>query len=250
MENNAQAKRAAVMIISQIMELNMLIQRTEREQDYNAGRERLRRWKDRTANLLDSYVGPTEGDRFRNVRLNTASFDQLSNFRNEATKYRAFLVPLNESLSDHPETILDTPRETKGQESGILSRTVFLVHGHDELNLLKRQKLLKDQWELDSVVLNQKPGSGMTLIERIEEEGPQAGYAFVLFTPDDLVEVSGEVYAQARPNVILELGWFYGRLGRSRVCIVSKKGTKIPSDLARIHRRTLMDGVRTAEGGG
>lgn len=34
--------------------------------------------------------------------------------------------------------------------------------------------------------------------------------------------------------MIFELGWFYGRLGRGRVCILSKKGTRIHSDLAGI----------------
>jgi predicted nucleotide-binding protein len=40
--------------------------------------------------------------------------------------------------------------------------------------------------------------------------------------------------AQARPNAIFELGWFYGRLGRSRVCNLVKRGTSIQSDLAGI----------------
>jgi predicted nucleotide-binding protein len=37
---------------------------------------------------------------------------------------------------------------------------------------------------------------------------------------------------QARPNVLFELGWFYGRLGPGRVTIVQKgAGTELPSDL-------------------
>ena len=51
------------------------------------------------------------------------------------------------------------------------------------------------------------------------------------------------MYNQARPNVIFELGWFYGRLGRDRVCILYRKGTSIPSDLGGIGRGEFTDSV-------
>ena len=35
---------------------------------------------------------------------------------------------------------------------------------------------------------------------------------------------------RARQNVVLELGYFVGQLGRSRVCAVHKAGVEIPSD--------------------
>ena len=55
-------------------------------------------------------------------------------------------------------------------------------------------------------------------------------------TPDDLVEFEEHRYRQARPNVYFELGWAYRYLGRSRVCILVKKGTQMPSDLHGINR--------------
>lgn len=36
---------------------------------------------------------------------------------------------------------------------------------------------------------------------------------------------------RARQNVILELGYFLGKLGRKRVCARYKEGTAIPSDI-------------------
>jgi predicted nucleotide-binding protein len=68
-------------------------------------------------------------------------------------------------------------------------------------------------------------------------------------TPDDQVfSRSGEAQ-QARPNVIFELGWFYGRLGRSRVCILSKRGTAIHSDLSGIVRVEFIENIQEAIAG-
>ena len=64
-----------------------------------------------------------------------------------------------------------------------------------------------------------------------------------LFTPDDLVEKGDGSYLQSRPNTLFELGWFAGRLGRSRVCILSKDGTKLPTDLDGIRHIRFKESV-------
>jgi len=58
----------------------------------------------------------------------------------------------------------------------------------------------------------------------------------VLLSPDDVIKSTKGDYSQARPNVIFELGWFYGRLGRDKVCILFKEGTEIHSDLHGVSR--------------
>lgn len=50
-------------------------------------------------------------------------------------------------------------------------------------------------------------------------------------------------HAQARPNVIFELGWFYGRIHREKVCILHKRGTKLHSDLEGISLIEFEDNV-------
>jgi predicted nucleotide-binding protein len=116
------------------------------------------------------------------------------------------------------------------------SKRIFIVHGHDMENALRLQARLKDRYDCEPVILSEEPSKGRSIIEKFESEAANCSYAFILFTPDDFVKKNNEEYMQARPNVILELGWFYGRLGRDRVCILFRKGTSIPSDLGGIGR--------------
>jgi predicted nucleotide-binding protein len=156
--------------------------------------------------------------------------------------YTGFLDALDSELHRHPEGVLrpaqPTPVEELETEASIPPRGsfVFIVHGHDELNLLRVKELLRERWKLETIVLSGEAGRGRTIIEKFEEEAQRANFAFVLITPDDLIRTSDGAYAQARPNVLFELGWFYGRLGRERVCILAKTGATTHSDLAGISR--------------
>ncbi len=125
--------------------------------------------------------------------------------------------------------------------SSMNSRGVFIVHGHDEKNLLRLKEILRERWKLEPIVLSAKPGKGRTIIEKFEAEAQSAAFAFVVLTPDDSIAKDGAGYSQARPNVIFELGWFYGRLGRAKVCILFKKGTTIHSDLSGVSRIEFND---------
>lgn len=111
------------------------------------------------------------------------------------------------------------------------SNRVFIVHGHDEgaRHMLAR---FLDRLGLESIVLQEQPDRGRTIIEKFEQAA-EVGYAVVLLTPDD-VGASAKVdvpAARARQNVIFELGYFAGKLGRGRVCLLRKGDVEIPSDL-------------------
>lgn len=60
----------------------------------------------------------------------------------------------------------------------------------------------------------------------------------MLLTPDD---IWGEK-RRARQNVILELGYFVGRLGRPRVCALHKPDVEMPSDWAGVVYVALDEG--------
>lgn len=129
-----------------------------------------------------------------------------------------------------------------------LTRSVFLVHGHDTANTLRLSTLLKRRFQLNPVILSERPGRGRVLLEKFEEEAGVCSFAFALLTADDLVASEHQPSRQARPNVLFELGWFYGRLGRGHVCILHQSGTSIPSDLAGIARVAFRYSVEEALG--
>ena len=112
------------------------------------------------------------------------------------------------------------------------SHKVFLVHGRDTAAKETVARFL-EHLGLKPIILSEQPNGGKTLIEKFEREANQVNYAIVLFTPDDIggLQSADEQQARARQNVIFELGYFAGRLGRERVCILNVPGVEIPSDI-------------------
>ena len=111
------------------------------------------------------------------------------------------------------------------------SRDVFVVHGHDSAATESVARFL-GKLDLNPIILHEQPNLGRTLIEKFEANSG-VGFAVVLLTPDDIggVATGGELQPRARQNVILELGYFIGKLGRSRVCALYTTGIEIPSDI-------------------
>ena len=52
-------------------------------------------------------------------------------------------------------------------------------------------------------------------------------------TPDDIGSIAAQASqsARTRQNVLFELGYFSGKLGRGKVCLLRKGTVEIPSDL-------------------
>jgi predicted nucleotide-binding protein len=123
---------------------------------------------------------------------------------------------------------------------------IFIVHGHDSNSLLELKNYLQNTLKLgEPVILSEKPSKGKTIIEKFEYYSKDTDLVFVLFTPDDTLE-SGK--KQARPNVIFELGYFLGKLGRheGKVFLLHKSPTIIPTDLQGIIYVDISDGILKA----
>lgn len=114
-----------------------------------------------------------------------------------------------------------------------MANSVFLVHGHDEATKEKVARFL-EKLGLQVIILHEKVNQGMTIIEKFEEYAAKAGFAIVLFTPDDIgfpLGAEERKQPRARQNVVLEMGYFIGRLKREKVCVLYKGGVELPSDI-------------------
>ena len=119
-------------------------------------------------------------------------------------------------------------------ETRVVGRGVFLVHGHDEAAKQTVARFLDQVTDSGAVVLEEQPDAGRTIIEKFEQHAVEAGYAVVLLTSDDEGREAGtqdELRPRARQNVILELGFFIGELGRGRVALLYEEGVELPSDI-------------------
>ena len=111
---------------------------------------------------------------------------------------------------------------------------IFIVHGHDEA-AANRVRIKVFSWTgIMPTVLGEEAGGGGTIIEKFEKSAAKSKYALVMLTPDDegraMNDPTSELKLRARQNVILELGYFYGSLGRNKVAVLYQ-GVELPSDI-------------------
>lgn len=141
------------------------------------------------------------------------------------------------SLEGKPEQqqveVWDAPNSAAGLETYAMpdNRKIFLVHGHAEEPKHAVAGFLRSVG-LEVIILHEKPNEGKTIIEKFEKHS-DVGLAVVLLTPDDIgasAEHPTDMHARARQNVILELGYFMGKLGRGKVCCLYVEGVEKPSD--------------------
>jgi predicted nucleotide-binding protein len=114
------------------------------------------------------------------------------------------------------------------------SRTVFVVHGHDG-GLRDMVVLTLVRLELEPIVLDEQPGKGRALIEKFEQHSLDVGFAVVILAPEDRGAGPGDRAPRkpnrARQNVVLELGYFMGALGRDHIAVLHKDEVELPSDI-------------------
>jgi predicted nucleotide-binding protein len=147
---------------------------------------------------------------------------------------------LKESLQFNSVVPTDAPKPGRPAE---LSDDIFIVHGRDEAAKEAVARVIS-RAGLNPVILHEQPNGGKTIIEKFEKHGSAAGFAVVIATPDDLGGLAGatpDLKPRARQNVIGEMFWFAGRLGRDKVCALVKGDIEMPTDFAGVVYTPLDD---------
>jgi predicted nucleotide-binding protein len=125
---------------------------------------------------------------------------------------------------------------------------VFIVYGHD-VQCREQLELLLRRLDITPIILANLVPSGLTIIEALEQHS-EVPFALVLLTGDDEGYPKGQptqARARARQNVVLELGMFLMKLGRSRVGILHKGAIELPSDISGLIYIPFENDVREAK---
>lgn len=129
----------------------------------------------------------------------------------------------------------DSPQKVDGVHKAAVkySNRIFVVHGHDKAMKQAVARVL-EKIELEPIILHEKPNEGRTLIEKFTDSS-DVSFAVILLSPDDVAypkdQSSKDAKPRARQNVIFELGFFIGKLGRNRVLVLyQEENIEMPSN--------------------
>jgi predicted nucleotide-binding protein len=159
---------------------------------------------------------PSPEERLEDVRKDIAEKVQ----RLESIRERLELIPLSAGAL-----------RTSAPTAHAHTNRAFVVHGHDDAARETVARFL-EKLGVEAIVLHEQATQGRTLVEKLEHYA-NVDFAVVLLTPDDVgaeAAKADQLNPRARQNVLLELGFFVGRLGRSHVCAIHKGPLELPSD--------------------
>ena len=125
----------------------------------------------------------------------------------------------------------------------------FIVHGHDDLMKYQLKNYLQNTLKMDEpIILSEQASGGLTVIEKFERYAEDTNLVFVLLTPDDKCVDEAKVGERARQNVIFEMGYFLGKLGREsgRVILLHKGKLDLPNDISGVVYIKIDNGIEAA----
>lgn len=158
--------------------------------------------------------------------------DRLISWNRGIFRYRNILSTMLEELELFDITPPSKETQQTHVDPNVETVKVFIVHGHDQVAKVNATRFI-EKLGLEAVVLHERADSGNTIIEKFERESSDVSFAVILLTGDDLGEANANIaqpQPRARQNVVFELGYFVGLLGRSKVAALRAPDVEMPSD--------------------
>ena len=206
-------------------------------QSMSRSSEDFRRWCRNTAIAIgNTFPGhPKYRDDFEKIRYALYGTNEQTGYRRGLSTASAMLQSMLDEINEYwPD---DVPIQDGAEKASTMqpanTKQVFVVHGRDDGTKAMVARVL-EQLELEPIILQEQPDQGRTIIEKFEDYA-QVGFAVILCTPDDVGALESEQHhlrPRPRQNVVLEWGFFLGKIGRNRVCALTKGDVEIPSDYA------------------
>ena len=137
--------------------------------------------------------------------------------------------------------------EPKNPKKGVveekpLSKDIFIVHGHNE-EMKQTVARVVTKLGLNPIILHEQANEGRTIIDKFEFNAENIQFAIILLSGDDLAasvkdlegvkdeNVRERLVKRARQNVVFEMGYFAGKLGRNKLFYLLQEGLEKPGDL-------------------
>jgi predicted nucleotide-binding protein len=127
------------------------------------------------------------------------------------------------------------PNQSATSSPRILSRRIVVVSGADnEMKQALTGALTK--LSLTPVVMCEEPSQGKKIVENFNRDYSEVGFAVVLLSPDDFGYPKNEAATKRklrpRQDVVFELGFLLGRLGKGNVLVFFREcaNFEIPTD--------------------
>ena len=177
-----------------------------------------------------------EYKQFRSTRFapNVWVMDEDKNHRNAVEACRNGLLSSKAVFETYLEELAEEEEpaaQPQPVQPGNMNK-IFIVHGHDG-ELKHSVARIVEKQGIEAVILSEQANQGRTIFEKFEANSDVGG-AICLFTADDVGKAkdAASESSRARQNVVLETGYFMGKLGRDHVVILADSGIEIPSDLS------------------
>lgn len=120
----------------------------------------------------------------------------------------------------------------EGEQCPSTTNRVFIVHGHNDSYREAVARFI-ERLRLEPIILHEQTDQGKTIIEKFLHYS-DVSFAIILLTGDDRggpkSVVCEDQKIRPRQNVVFELGFFIGKLGREFVCPLYEDGVELPSD--------------------
>jgi hypothetical protein len=219
--------------------------------DLDAWKLERRKWREFNIDYLrTAFDNDSIADEFGDISewagmwVNMSLADEIDSLQTATERMIAKLQSILERLELYEQVVpVETTLIPVEPEYGL---EVFIVHGHDDAVKTTVARLV-EQLGLRPIILHEQADLGDTIIEKFERHAGTVGFAIGLLTPDDVGRSANgdenELRSRPRQNVILELGFFLGKLGRKRVRMLYVDGVELPSDVDGVVYIPLSDGA-------
>lgn len=202
-------------------------------------------WKAQTEVVLRAVLGAEAllYKKFTRVSYTPGIFTENTDF----TPYRARGVQKAVTVLEAAKRELELTEESKTSATQAVeevvdvsdkgsvasSGRVFIVHGHDEARKHELARFLRKLVDQEPVILHEQSNKGAVSIEKLEASASGTGFAVILLTADDSGKAKNDSdnRPRGRQNVVFEMGFFMGALGRSNVAVLLEDGVEAPGDV-------------------